>query len=42
MEVFITIFSTVVLQLGLCVFCFIKKQSSGHVLNETSEISFSR
>lgn len=27
MEVFIAILSTVVVQLGLCIFCFLKKQS---------------
>jgi hypothetical protein len=27
MEVFITILSTVIVQLGICVFCFYKKQS---------------
>jgi hypothetical protein len=27
MEVFITILSTVVVQLGICIFCFFKKQS---------------
>lgn len=27
MEVFITIFATVFVQLGVCVFCFLKKRS---------------
>lgn len=27
MEVFLTIFSTLVLQIGFCVFCFIKNRS---------------
>ena len=27
MEVFITIFATVFVQLGICIFCFLKKRS---------------